>query len=495
MADVKISALPAASALSGSDVVPVVQSGATKKATATQIKAFANSGLGANPTATAGNTVVNGAATTFMRSDAAPAVQLGSDTQFGLLKVDGSTITAAGGVITATGGGGGGPSPANPSATAGPTANNGVATTYMRSDASPAVQQGSASIKGIVQVDGTTITATSGVISAVGGGGASPANPTATASNTAVNGSAGTFMRSDAAPAIQLGSSTLFGLVKVDNSTITASGGVISAVGGGGGPSAGNPTATAGATAINGSAGTFMRSDGAPAVAQGSAATKGIVQVDGTSILASSGVISVPTATGAALGISRPDGTNLTITTGVVNVSASLQTWAGITPGTGVATFLATPSSANLAAAVTGETGTGALVFATSPTLVTPVLGTPASGNLGSCTADGTNAVGYRNMPVNAKTGAYTLLASDLAKYIPNTTGGWTINNSVFSAGDVVTVYNDSASNQTITQGAGVTMYLAGTATTGNRTLAQRGWATAIFKSASECTIGGPGLT
>ena len=43
--------------------------------------------------------------------------------------------------------------------------------------------------------------------------------------------------------------------------------------------------------------------------------------------------------------------------------------------GTGVATFLATPSSANLATAVTGETGTGALVFATSPTLVTPVLG------------------------------------------------------------------------------------------------------------------------
>jgi hypothetical protein len=47
---------------------------------------------------------------------------------------------------------------------------------------------------------------------------------------------------------------------------------------------------------------------------------------------------------------------------------------------TGVATFLATPTSANLLAAVTDETGTGALVFATSPTFVTPALGTPASG-------------------------------------------------------------------------------------------------------------------
>ena len=54
--------------------------------------------------------------------------------------------------------------------------------------------------------------------------------------------------------------------------------------------------------------------------------------------------------------------------------------------GTGVETFLGTPSSANLAAAVTGETGTGALVFATSPTLVTPALGTPASGTLTNCT-------------------------------------------------------------------------------------------------------------
>lgn len=54
--------------------------------------------------------------------------------------------------------------------------------------------------------------------------------------------------------------------------------------------------------------------------------------------------------------------------------------------GSGVATFLATPSSSNLAAAVTGETGSGALVFATSPTLVTPALGTPSSGTLTNCT-------------------------------------------------------------------------------------------------------------
>ena len=76
--------------------------------------------------------------------------------------------------------------------------------------------------------------------------------------------------------------------------------------------------------------------------------------------------------------------------------------------GTGVATFLATPSSANLRTAVTDETGSGALVFATSPTLVTPVLGvatatsvqgiignvTPAAGTFTTLTANGNTTLG-----------------------------------------------------------------------------------------------------
>jgi hypothetical protein len=59
----------------------------------------------------------------------------------------------------------------------------------------------------------------------------------------------------------------------------------------------------------------------------------------------------------------------------------------GITSfGTGIATFLGTPSSANLATAVTDETGSGALVFATSPTLVTPVLGVATGTSFNSIT-------------------------------------------------------------------------------------------------------------
>jgi hypothetical protein len=54
--------------------------------------------------------------------------------------------------------------------------------------------------------------------------------------------------------------------------------------------------------------------------------------------------------------------------------------------GTNVNTFLSTPSSANLAAALTDETGSGAAVFANTPTLIAPILGTPTSGTLTNCT-------------------------------------------------------------------------------------------------------------
>ena len=73
-------------------------------------------------------------------------------------------------------------------------------------------------------------------------------------------------------------------------------------------------------------------------------------------------------------------------------------------------------------------------------------------------------------------------------------TAGVTIPNSTFSANDVVTIYNNSASNITITASI-TTLRLAGTATTGNRTLAQRGIATVTFISGTEAVISGAGLS
>jgi hypothetical protein len=79
--------------------------------------------------------------------------------------------------------------------------------------------------------------------------------------------------------------------------------------------------------------------------------------------------------------------TGLPIIAGTTGTLSVARGGTGITSfGAGIATFLGTPSSANLRTAVTDETGTGALVFANTPTLVTPILGTPQSGTLTTCT-------------------------------------------------------------------------------------------------------------
>ena len=82
-----------------------------------------------------------------------------------------------------------------------------------------------------------------------------------------------------------------------------------------------------------------------------------------------------------------PAWAQVTLTSGVTGTLPVANGGTGITSlGSNVATFLGTPSSANLRSALTDETGTGGAVFATSPTLVTPALGTPASGVLTNAT-------------------------------------------------------------------------------------------------------------
>ena len=102
-----------------------------------------------------------------------------------------------------------------------------------------------------------------------------------------------------------------------------------------------------------------------------------------------------------------------------------------------------------------------------------------------------------RSLPINSQTSAYIVAATDNGRTISITTGGVTVNNSIMSSGMVVSIYNNSGSNQTITQGTGVTMQWAGqgSSVTGNRTLSAYGLATVVFLSASTAVITGSGLS
>ena len=100
-----------------------------------------------------------------------------------------------------------------------------------------------------------------------------------------------------------------------------------------------------------------------------------------------------------------------------------------------------------------------------------------------------------RTIPLNINSTGYTLVAADAGKAVTNTSGGWTVNNSIFSAGQAVTLINNGSGDQTITQGSGVTIYNTADGTTGNRTLAGRGMCTLLKTAGNEFYISGAGLS
>ena len=178
------------------------------------------------------------------------------------------------------------------------------------------------------------------------------------------------------------------------------------------------------------------------------------------------------------------------VTSNLENQTIAAAGGAQVYPGVGIAN---STGSAWGTSYTTSGTGT-VVALATSPTFVTPDLGTPSSGTLSSCTVDGTNKVGYLNVPQvgSAKTTSYTLAVGDVGKVVVlGTSGTIVIPASVFAVGDVISIVNNTTAGISNTSSA-ITAYLGGTNTiVTSFTLASRGVCTVLFVTASVVFITG----
>jgi len=204
-------------------------------------------------------------------------------------------------------------------------------------------------------------------------------------------------------------------------------------------------------------------------------------------------VASQPHSEGATNVLTLPGGTT------IGNANATLVS------NTGTQTLTnKTLTSPVMTAPALGTVASGIISACTSTSmaLVTPILGTPTSGNLSNCTVDGTDAVGFRNIPINSNSAAYTAVLTDSGKIIfhPSTDANartFTIpaNSSVaYALGTALTFINMTSQVVTIAITTD-TMYLSSAGTTGSRSLAQYGSATAIKMTSTTWLISGSGLT
>ena len=92
------------------------------------------------------------------------------------------------------------------------------------------------------------------------------------------------------------------------------------------------------------------------------------------------------------------------------------------------------------------------------------------------------------------KSASHSLTASDIGTLI-NTNSSVQVDQNILTVGNAITIFNNSSSNITITEGSNTTMYLAGTSTTGNRTLAEKGIATILCVSSNTFVVSGAGLS
>ena len=229
------------------------------------------------------------------------------------------------------------------------------------------------------------------------------------------------------------------------------------------------------------------------------------VQYNSSGSFAGSANMTFDGTTLTAAGFSGPLNGTVGATTANTGAFTTLSASSTVS-GTGFSTYLASPpaiggtapaagtfTTAKAIAAATQDSvllqgragGTSSYVATITPTTLT------ASRTL--TLPDSTATLGYVNAPpVGTKTSSYTLAVGDVGKYVQlGASGAIVIPTSVFSDGDLVSIYNNTASTATITCSAPTTKIAGSDTTVTSVTLAARGVCTVLFSSATTCVLTG----
>jgi hypothetical protein len=239
------------------------------------------------------------------------------------------------------------------------------------------------------------------------------------------------------------------------------------------------PVLTSDALVLGGASAALRATSTTALTLQGGGATGNIQFFSGSNTLTSGGALTLAGSLSSA-GISSSGtiafsglGTN-----GIVTTSGGTGTLGVTVPGSGILTFLGTPTSANLASALTDETGSGAAVFGTTPTLATPIInGLPTGTGVASAATASTlasrdangnlSATGFisnfSSIATAGTTTALTVSSAPIEIFTGSTTQTVTLPTTSIVAGQQYQVVNKSSGAVTVqSSGANTITILAG---------------------------------
>ena len=251
---------------------------------------------------------------------------------------------------------------------------------------------------------------------------------------------------------------------------------------------------------------TFTGTPAAPTAAANSNTTQIATTANVQTELGDYATLAAPALTGTATGVNLTLSGNLTVngttTTGATTNTTVTDNLLELNSGAG--------SNANDSGILIerGSTGDNAIIawdesadkfIVGTTTAVNTATGdlTIAAGTLVTSTVEDSKG-DVRSIPQSAQSSSYTCVAADAGKHVYATMSSGsnvTIPANVFSAGDAVTIINNSANDLSLVSGGGLTLYNTADAATGNRTLAARGMATVLYVSATGAYISGAGLS